>query len=117
MGPTRGRDAAELSAWRVLLAAAVLHTKWDLQGISAWSLLLSPRVSYRRIRRARDRAVLFHNLALFSTHDLEGFEPERFWADVARFRSVHAEEPDYAALYTAALAGPVSLLAPPVSSR
>ena len=85
-------DTETERAYRILLAQGLLHVKWDLNDFSDGLFLTRPWKliqQSRRVRMAAHRAVLFHNLAIFSTADFEGFSQERFWADVDYFQRAY----------------------------
>jgi hypothetical protein len=81
-------DESRRQAYRVILAQGLLHLKWDLaayhQGLSLSRPWRLSRES-RRIRRASSWAYTFHNLAIFSTQDFQGFSEESFWEGIEKF--------------------------------
>ena len=87
-------DPARQRAYRVVLAAALLHVKWDTAcwyDSNSWLMPWRwPRL-WRSGRIAADRAATFHNLAIFATHEFEGFSEERFWIDVVQFHQRHSD--------------------------
>jgi len=75
-------------ALRIVLAAGMLHVKWDLacwyDGF-AWLLPWRCRHQVRAARRAAFRSAAFHNLAIFASQDFAGFSEEQFWRDMEGF--------------------------------
>lgn len=86
-------DADRERAYRILLSAAALHTKWDLScvlgGIS-W-LPWRRREPMRAVQRAAHRSFAFHNLAIFAARDFQGFREDCFWSDIERFYAAYPE--------------------------
>jgi hypothetical protein len=110
-------DEDRKRAYRVLLAAALLHLKWDLAcffGGPAWFRPYRLLRQMQRSRRAACRAFVFHNLAIFSSRDFHGFSETLFWQDIERFQR---EFPDdrypYRAIFDRCLRGdPFDIIAP-----
>lgn len=80
-------DATRRRAYEYLLAAGMLHVKWDLacwQGSVPWWRRLVGMQALAA-NRAAARSFAFHNLAIFAANDFAGFEESRFWSGVAKF--------------------------------
>jgi len=110
------------NAYRFVLAAGLLHLKWDLAcvfGGLAWLNPLRLRHQIRAVRRAASRAITFHNLAIFSTLGFRGFSEEEFWDEIDRFRDEFPsfDWADYRSMFDRVLAGEevVSRFLPPPS--
>jgi hypothetical protein len=74
-------------AYQVVLAAGLLHVKWDLacwQGGFDWLQPWRLPGQVRAARRAACRSAAFHNLAIFASQAFAQFSEERFWQDVER---------------------------------
>jgi hypothetical protein len=103
-------DADRERAYRIVLSAATLHLKWDLCGVPdrfSW-LPWRRREQIGAVRRARHRAVAFHNLAIFAARDFAGFREDEFWADVDRFYAAYPEAKafgSYREMFEASLRG------------
>jgi hypothetical protein len=111
-------EANREHAYRLLLSAGLLHVKWDLaclQGGFSWLPWRFWRQA-RNARRAADRAAMFHNLAIFSAQDFQGFSEDRFWQEVERFSSRYPESNwsnNYRRIIEASLRGePVNIVQP-----
>ena len=102
-------EEARKTAYRLLLAAAMLHLKWDLVCGEAGSLWLRPWRLVEQLcslRLGACRARVFHNLAELSTRDFDGFEEGRFWEDVSSFqRRFPSDRHNYRELFDRALKG------------
>ena len=111
-------DVERENAYRFLLAAGLLHLKWDLGGINgsfAWFNPLRLRRQIQAAHRAAFRAFAFHNLAIFSTWGFDGFSEERFWKDIEYFRTKFPgwDWADYRSMFDRVLAGDdVRVIAP-----
>lgn len=82
-------DEVKIHAYRVLLAQGLLHLKWDLACLLGGLSWFQPREALRQIRSAHIaavRAYRFHNLAITSTWEFQGFSEEEFWAGIEDFR-------------------------------
>jgi hypothetical protein len=102
-------DESRKQTYSFLLSAALLHVKWDLvaswTGLSLWRPWRLLRESHR-VRRAAHRAVAFHNLAIFLTHDLAGFSEEMFWREIEAFNKRFPDDwADYRGMFDRKLAG------------
>jgi hypothetical protein len=79
-------DEAKQRAYRFVLSAGLLHVKWDLAcwygGFDFWNW----RRQARAARRASLRAFAFHNLAIHTSRDFQGFSEQKFWEDIELFR-------------------------------
>jgi hypothetical protein len=87
-------DLARKHAYRVILSAGLLHLKWDLACLLGGFAWRNPRQALMQIRaayRAAKRAYAFHNLAIVSTFDFEGFSEDTFWDGLEKFQREHAE--------------------------
>ena len=87
-------NAARQRAYLVLLAASLVHIKWDLAcwyGGYSWLLPWRSRSQRRTAQRAAYRSAAFHNLAIYSSRDFAGFSEEMFWRDIEKF---YQEFPD-----------------------
>jgi hypothetical protein len=76
-------------AYRFVLAAGLLHLKWDLACLYGDFSWLNPFRMWRELhsaKRAAYRAAAFHNLAIQSTQGFAGFSEKQFWDDIERFR-------------------------------
>jgi hypothetical protein len=97
-------------AYAFLLSAATLHLKWDLVrfwgGFIWWPPWRLPG-HLRAIKRAAHRAVTFHNLAVFLTLEMNGFNEERFWREIDEFvrRFPEEESANYRGMFERRLAG------------
>ena len=83
-------DAERQRAYQAILAAAVLHIKWDLAGWYggfAWLRPWRSRHQVRAARRAAFRSVAFHNLADFAIHGFAGFSEAQFWEGIERLET------------------------------
>ena len=110
-------EAERRKAYEFLLSAALLHLKWDLCGLSHGTGLWPPWEWSRRARiiaKAKGRAVTFHNLACFSTWEMNGFREEQFWRDIALFERRFPEDwGNYRGMFDRKLAGgEVSVIKP-----
>ena len=113
-------DESRKQAYSFLLSAALLHLKWELGNLDLsvwrpWRLLRDAH----RVRRAGRRAVAFHNLAIFLTFNLNGFDEEWFWKDIEELsRRFPDDWPDYRGMFDRKLAGEdVSVLSMVPKSR
>ena len=110
-------DEARKRAYRVLLAAALLHLKWDLACTLGGLTWLRPRTllwQSRAVRTAAFRAYAFHNLSITSQWDFRNLDEGQFWRDIDRF---HLKCPQdrhrYREIFERLLAGgPINIVAP-----
>jgi hypothetical protein len=107
---TQTMNSDQQRAYRMLLAAGMLHVKWDLACWGGGPDWLRPRMlreQLRSARRAADRSRLFHNLAIFAASDFRGFSEELFWSDVDRFQHRFPDDrrTNYRRLYDRCMAG------------
>jgi hypothetical protein len=79
-------DELRKSAYRAVLAAGLVHIKWDLACWNGGARLLYLSGHIDAARRAAYRSRMLHNLAIFSAYDFEGFREELFWRDVDQFQ-------------------------------
>ena len=88
-------DVGRKQAYTLILSAGFVHLKWDLaqfwHGLDWWHPWRLFHQS-RSIQKAAHRAVTFHNLAIFLTHDMKGFCEDRFWQDVEKLRRRFPED-------------------------
>jgi hypothetical protein len=102
-------DTARKNAYRLVLAAGLLHLKWDLACVLNGFGWLSPRrvmLQVRAMRRAAARAYAFHNLAIFSTQEFHGFDEGMFWGDIEKFDRKSATDPsNYRLIFERCLRG------------
>jgi hypothetical protein len=110
-------------AYRFVLAAGLLHLKWDLACLFGGFSWLNPRSLRRQLRaahRAAFRAGAFHNLAIFSTQGFAGFAEEQFWHDIEQFSMKFPgfDWADYRSMFDRVLAGEdVQITAPSAELR
>jgi hypothetical protein len=102
-------DNNRKQAYAFLLSAALLHLKWDLvgflPGLNLWQPWRLLRQSHS-IRRAANRAVAFHNLAILLAQDLDGFDEEYFWKEIEEFRRRFPQDwANYRSMFERKLAG------------
>jgi hypothetical protein len=107
-------DEPRKHAYRVVLAAGLLHLKWDL---ACWYGGLDPRDAAHQCeaaQRASFRAFAFHNLAIHAAADFAGFSEFLFWEDIERFcRDCPDALCPYREIFDRCLRGqPVSIIAP-----
>lgn len=110
-------DEARKQAYDMLLAAALLHLKWDLAcalgglcWFPPWQLISQAR----SIRMAAHRAYAFHNLAISSTNDFNKFDEEWFWQGIRQFQAKFPEDRhQYQVIFDRCVKGePVNIVAP-----
>lgn len=76
------------NAYRLVLAAGMLHLKWDLAGCYDGFSWVRPWRFMRQCRsaiRAAQRSSAMHNLAIFASLDFEHFSEDQFWRDIDEF--------------------------------
>lgn len=81
-------DEARMRAYRIVLAQGFLHVKWELAGLLGGFEWFRPRRAMAQVSLARQaalRAYAFHNLAICSARDFEGFLQDAFWSDIESF--------------------------------
>ena len=78
-------------AYRQLLYDALVNMRAGNRRPVLWNPLSWWRLA-RQAASVRDHADAFHNLALFSWLDFQGFDPDRFWQDIAGFAQKHGHE-------------------------
>jgi len=103
-------DIDRQEAYRLVLAAGMLHIKWDLAcwGNSfPWFNLFEWRLLWQQGVIAADRSRTFHNLAISASRHFEGFSEEQFWIDVEHFHDRHPETnwADYRGIFERCLRG------------
>jgi hypothetical protein len=103
-------DSVKKEAYAFLLSTAMLHLKWELvgslNGLNWWPPWRLPEET-RKIKRSAYRAVVFHNLAISLTHDMNGFNEETFWREIDEFlqRFPEAGWTNYRGMFERKLAG------------
>lgn len=105
-------------AYEIILAAGLLHVKWDLAcwyGPFAWLRPWLARRQIRAARRAAFRSAAFHNLAIFASQGYRGFSEEMFWRDIERFHQDFPESDwaNYREIFERSLQGEKVLIAKP----
>lgn len=81
-------------AYRLVLASALLHLKWDLASCLNRVKWYRPRRALAQLRNAQlasRRAIVFHNLAIFSSRNFDGFSEQTFWNEVSRFQQLNPD--------------------------
>ncbi|HEY1067683.1 MAG TPA: hypothetical protein VGE52_16280, partial [Pirellulales bacterium] len=115
-------DEDRKRAYRLLLAAALLHLKWDLACALGGLSWLRPRQligQAQAVHIASLRAYALHNLAIASQWDFHFFDEEAFWAGIDRFTLSHpAEAFSYRTIFERCLNGdPPNIVAPDAGCR
>jgi hypothetical protein len=103
-------EAERQRAYQIILAAGLLHVKWDLAcwyGGFTWLLPWRWRRQVRAARRATFRSAAFHNLAIFASQGFAGFSEEQFWQGVEQFNQdfPEASGADYRGMFERCLRG------------
>lgn len=81
-------DPERKEAYRHLVYAAFIHLRSEARGVVWWNPVSWWQAALE-LRKRRDLADCFHNLAAFSVWDFERFEEERFWQDIAHLENIH----------------------------
>jgi hypothetical protein len=84
-------DSARQQAYRHLLYTVFLHLRSGEREAVWWR----PASWWQRadeLRKLKSVADAFHNLAFFSLHDLERFDEDRFWRDIALLGRKHGAD-------------------------